>query len=129
MERWQLRPGMLVMHRKPEDSEKTLARVEKVNPKWTIVQHEDGSRYNASPAGLTEASMDATFDIEEATGLELGDPVRFIDGRITDDSVYVVLDVKGMTYKLARLRGSGNRFYRSVAGSSIALVPEGEVTV
>ena len=129
MQKWDLYRGLLVNHRNSEDGKTYLARVEKVNPKWTVIQYEDGRRWNASPAGLTEAPAGSVFNIDEAEGLELGNPVRVIEGKFASDDIWSVLDIKGGTYKLAKVRGSGNRYLRGVPASHLALVPEGEAVL
>lgn len=121
MEKWDLYRGRLVMH------QGVVSRVEKVNPKWTIVQHEDGKRWNASPASLTPAPEGSEFNIDEAEGLQIADPVRFIGKNAPDNAIYVVLDIKGTTYKIAKLGRSNNRFYRSVPASDLARIPDEDV--
>lgn len=121
MERYTLYRGLLVMH------DGVLARVEKVNPKWTIVQHEDGTRFNAYPGRLVEAPEGSVFTIDEAEDLQLADPVRFIGRSSPDNEIYVVLGISGTTYKIARLGKSNNRFFRSVAASELARVPDEDV--
>lgn len=130
MQRYDLYPTLVVMHRNSKKGGTFLARVLKVNPKNILVQYESGARWNTSPSLLDPAPEGAVFNIDETEGLELGDPVRFIDNNPhAGDAIYVVLSHDGLLYKVAKLRGSGNRYFNKVPASSLVLVPVGEVTV
>lgn len=120
MERYELRPRMLVMH------QGKVARVEKINPKKIVVQHEDGARWNTYPSHLTPAPEGTTFDLEEATGLVLGSVVQWKDGtrnRMTHGGTpYVIVAVSQGGFRMAQLFGDANRYFRDVPASSLEVM-------
>lgn len=116
MERYQLARRMLVMHKGQ------VARVEKVNPRWIVVQHEDGQRWNTSPASLEPAPAGSTFNLDEAEGLTLGSVVRFVGREIPDPDVFVVVGMSAGTFKVAKLGGDHGRYYRTVPASELAVI-------
>lgn len=128
MNRYDLDPGMLVMHRNSKEGRTVLARVLKINPKNILVQYETGKRWNTSPTSLDAAPAGSVFTIDEAEGLELADPVRFVNNADVGNAIFVVLDIKaGPLYKLARLGSSKNRYFHRVTASELVRVPNEDV--
>jgi hypothetical protein len=127
MDRYDLRLRMLVMHRNSKIGQTVLARVLKINPKNILVQYETGVRWNTSPALLEPAPAGSVFEIDEAEGLELADPVRFVNNPKAGDHIYAVLDVKDMLYKVARIGGSKNRYFYRIPASELVRVPNEEL--
>lgn len=114
-------PGQILRLTAPKAGS-SLVKVLKVNPKNIKVQKENGETWNVSPSFLSLPAEGETFETAPAAArLVMGSVVRFTSERMPTD-LFVVLGQHGEGYRLAKLGGDNNRYYRGIYPTQVEVV-------
>lgn len=99
-----------------------VVRVDNPKVKKVTVTRQNGEAWDVYPPSLHPNPDNLPFNLEvqEASDLVLGSAVTFTDGPKQGD-IYVVfgLNSGGSGFKLCRLFGEGNQYYKGIPGTRI----------
>lgn len=121
MNRYEMYPGQILRLVAPRAGS-CLVKVLKVNPKNIKVQKENGETWNVSPSFLSLPEEGETFEAAPAASrLVMGQVVRFVSGLMPQD-LFVVCGEHSGAFRLAKLGGDGNRYYRGINPEQVEVV-------